>query len=343
MEKKVHRYVQHKDLLKKAVRHPLLTSLLLVLAYFSISLTGLFITGYFFLADGNEVQFLNVQYFIAGSFFLIFNAVIIFLLAFYALNNLHSAYLRVENEMEIRNTALLSVDHEIRELTSKISHDLKAPIRSVQGFSQAMTDDYSENLEPAALDYLNRIRRSAERMDNLINELVVYARLGSSKLHFEAIDCVNFTNKFVLTEVNRELQREVNFRTKGAIPIVYGDKSLVLHVLKEVFINAGTYVAEGVKPEVTMSGQMKPEHTVIQISDNGIGIDPAYHQSVFNIFTRLHGIEQYPGLGIGLAIAKRCINIMGGDITIESDGESGTTVVLTFAKPGTIKPGNSNN
>jgi signal transduction histidine kinase len=245
--------------------------------------------------------------------------------------------MRVEREKKIREDAVNSVDREISELTRKISHDLKAPIRSMQGFSQAVTDDYADKLDPAALDYLQRIRRASERMDNLINELVIYARLSSKTPVYEAIDCVNFISKHVIPQIVTELPRDVTIKSSGAIPVVYADKSLLTYVMKEVVINSATYVTPETKPIMTISGQINQKNTIIRIKDNGIGVDPGQKDSVFNIFTRLHGVEQYPGLGIGLAIAKRGMNIMKGDITLQSDGISGTTIIFTFPKPGSIE------
>jgi len=309
MEQKVHRYVQRKEILKRVVKNPFTASIILSSAYFIFSFVGLFITEYYFSADGGTTQSIDSHHFLAGLLFLMFSTLFIFGLTLYALSNLSGAYLRVELEKEKKNVALNLVDREIGELTRKISHDLKAPIRTMQGFSQAVTDDYADKLDPAALDYLTRIRKAAERMDNLINELVVYSRLSAKSPEFEAVDCVRFINKQVIPHIQSELPRNIIVKSSGAIPVVYADQQLLLHVLTEVIVNAATYIRAEVSPEIIVSGQQNEESTTIRIKDNGIGVDTTQKEIVFNIFTRLHGVEQYPGLGIGLAIAKRSITL----------------------------------
>jgi signal transduction histidine kinase len=333
MEKIIHRYILRKEFLKRAVRNPLDASISISSSYFVFSFIGLYVSEFLIQQHlGGEVAILS-DHISADLIFLLFSTSFIFGLSYYALINLNSAYLRVEDEKRIRMEAIKSVDREIGELTRKISHDLKAPIRTMQGFSQAVSDDYADQLDPAALDYLKRIRIAAERMDNLINELVVYARLSSKSPVFESVDCVNYMIKQLIPQIRPELPNEITIETSGAIPMVYADKFLLSHIFKEILINAATYIKPETHPKITITGQINQENTIIRIQDNGIGVDSAQQENIFNIFTRIHGIEQYPGLGLGLAIAKRCMHIMDGDIVLESDGISGSTIILTFAKP----------
>lgn len=257
MEKKIHLYVQRKEFLKRAVRNPLTTTVLISSTYFVISYVGL-LTSYFLFQQvfGGDVD-INSHHIMADLIFLLFSTSFISGLSLFALTNLNSAYSRVEDEKRNRMDAVLSVD----------------------------------------------------------------------------VDCVNYMNKQLIPRIKSELPNEITIETSGAIPVVYADKFLLSHVLNEVLINAATYVSPEIHPKVVITGQINQENTVIRISDNGIGVDPGHQDDIFNIFTRLHGIEHYPGLGLVLAIAKRGMQIMEGDIVLQSDGVSGSTIILTFAKP----------
>lgn len=317
------------------IKSPQKAALIIAGAYFCFALLWIIVSGVLLmsaipeeLSDWHRIETIKDASFIFAT------SLILFFVARYFLK-----YLRLEGILRERrsiqhNLQLQAAEDEILNFTRKMSHDLKAPIRSVHGFSQAVADDYGHTLDPTAIDYLNRIRRSAERMDNLVSELVDYSRLRLFKPKMQAIDFVELSQKILRDHYKSPPFNAIRLKFNGFIPPVYADTDLLYKALYEVYANAGTFVETNVVPEIEVSCKEERSRSIFTITDNGIGIPIEYHASVFNIFTRLHGVEVYPGLGIGLAVALRCMNKMGGQIYIDSESKAGTSVILAFPKPG---------
>lgn len=330
MDKSLFHLVKQYKSAEILIRNPLASSFVLAFLYMIVGCFWIMMTDYLFFSE------LNLAHSDALLFkelsFVLFNGALVLSFSLITLFPLKKIFVNVEQRLEEQENAMKSVEREFEELTRKVSHDLRAPLRSMQGFSQAISEDYDKLLDPNAQDYLNRIRRSADRMNNLIDELVAYVKVASVSVTQEPIDVQTMIKDHVLAEVNALLPVPLSVEGSGPIPVVYADRLLLKRVLFEVLINSGLYQKADSCPKVTISGHQYLDRTTICIKDNGIGVNPTHHEQIFGIFTRLHGVETYPGLGIGLALARRCMIRMKGIIEIESDGINGSEVILTFRR-----------
>lgn len=330
MENSLFHSIKRREWLKRAIDTPLQSSILITLIYALVSL--IYITfSMFLLGSGSFDRLLSAI--LAHLPYLLFNILLVFAFSCMMLAALNRLFHRVLLDVEQRNEALETIEQEFSDLTRKMSHDLRAPIRSVKGFSKVISEDYQQQLDADVLEYLNRISKSADKMNSLIDKLSLYVKLASHKVRHESIDIIELINSEVIDEVNTSLDHPLEIRTSGPIPVVLADKLLIKFALAEVLSNAGIYVSPDTLPIVEITGHQYEDKSTICIRDNGIGVDPAYIPKIFSIFNRLHGVETYPGLGIGLAIAKRCMLRMEGNIELISDGTSGCEVILSFPRP----------
>jgi len=224
-----------------------------------------------------------------------------------------------------RTAALQGKNRELESFAYSVSHDLRAPLRSIEGFSRALLDDYGDRFDAEGRDFLGRIVNGAVRMDRLINDLLTYSRLGRGGVAYEVVDM----NELAAAAVE-ELAESI--KAQGAyvgvarpLPVVEGDRSLLLVVLRNLLGNAIKYRRREVPPEVKITWSEEPDKVVFAVADNGIGLDMKYQNKVFDIFQRLHPEDEYPGTGIGLASAKKVVEAHGGRIWYESEPGKGAT------------------
>jgi signal transduction histidine kinase len=333
MDKSLFHLVKQYKSAEILIRNPIASAFVLSFVYMIVGCLWIIATDYFYFSSHVQISSDILLY--KELSFVLFNGMLVLGFSLLTLIPLKNVFLNVEQQLADQDSAMKSVEREFEELTRKMSHDLRAPLRSMQGFSQAISEDYDKLLDPNAQDYLNRIRRSAERMNSLIDELVAYVKVASVSVTPEPIDVQSLITDYVLAEVNSTLPVPLLIEGSGPVPVVFADRLLLKRVLFEVLSNAGLYQRSDVAPKVVITGHQYPDRTTICLKDNGIGVDPTHHEHIFGIFTRLHGIETYPGLGIGLALARRCMLRMRGDIELKSDGNSGCEVILTFRRPKT--------
>jgi PAS domain S-box-containing protein len=229
---------------------------------------------------------------------------------------LHSAEL--EQRVAERTASLTEANQEMAAFAYTISHDLRAPLRGIQGFAQALLEDYGARLDDTGRGYARRIAAAGARLDTLIQDLLAYSRLGRSEIARQPVN-LELQVSAVLADMDGELrERGARLRVEGPIPPVLGHEVTLGQVLANLVANALTFVGPGVKPEVRIRAEPRGTRVRLWVEDNGIGITPAHHERIFGVFERLHGIERYPGTGIGLAIVRRGVERMGGTVGVES-------------------------
>lgn len=330
MDKSLFQFVKKYKLAQILIQNPVAASFVLAFLYMVVGCLWLITTDYLFF---ESVICINPEIILCKELsFVLFNGFLVLCFSLLILRPLQRAFDSAENQIIAQSQAMKSVEREFEELTRKMSHDMRAPLRSMQGFSQAISEDYEKLLDPAALDYLQRIRRSADRMNSLIDELVAYVKISSVEVLNEPIDVQLLIRDHVLPEVNATISTPLEVAGSGPIPVVYADRLLLKRVLFEVLSNAGLYQKPDATPRVVITGHQYPDRTILCFKDNGIGVPEVHFEQIFGIFTRLHGVETYPGLGIGLALARRCMTRMKGSIELRSDGKNGSEVVLTFRR-----------
>lgn len=330
MEKTLFHSIKKREWLKRAINAPVKSSAYITLTYAFVSLIYI---GISMMLLNSWVPDRLLPSIFAHLPYLLFNILIVAIFSWIMMSALNRLFYKVLQDVEQRNQAIETIELEFSDLTRKMSHDLRAPIRSVKGFSKVITEDYQQQLDTDVLEYLNRISKSADKMNSLVDKLSLYVKLASHKVRHETIDILEFIHREVLPEVNSTLPKPIEIKTSGPIPVIPADKVLLKYALTEVLLNAGIYVDGHTTPCVNITGHQYEDKSTICLLDNGIGVDPEYISNIFGIFNRLHGVETYPGLGIGLAIAKRCLLRMNGNIELTSDGKNGCEVILSFPRP----------
>lgn len=234
----------------------------------------------------------------------------------------------LENKIQDRTQELESINAELKAFTSTVSHDLRAPLRAMQGFAQALLEDYDTVLDDLGHDYAERIVQAAIQMNGLIADLLEYSHLARSNIQLETIHLDS-----LVESLWQDLQAEFSGRfgslkVISALPAVRGNQRILRQAIYNLLENSLKFVPAERSPKLVIgidpgdamatSAVGDPPMVRLWIQDNGIGIAPQHHDRVFKVFERLHGIESYPGTGIGLAIVRRGLERMGGRVGLNS-------------------------
>ena len=221
-----------------------------------------------------------------------------------------------------RTVKLTETIQSLEGFCYSIAHDLRAPIRAMQGFASALADDLPQN--ETATGYSARIVRAAERMDQLVRDLLAYGRLTHEQVEVEQISLESFVDQ-VLAELADEIKdKRAQVYVLRPLPRVMGQPAVLKQVIVNLLHNAMTFVRPETPPRIYIRAEEAETTVRICVDDNGIGIAPEYHEQIFKVFERLHGTEEYPGTGIGLAIVKKGIERMGGHVGVESQMDHGS-------------------
>ena len=235
----------------------------------------------------------------------------------------------LEKRVEERTEQLRSANRELEAFSYSVSHDLRAPLRALDGFSLALLEDYGDQLPQEGKRYLDTIRRSAQRMGKLIDDLLAFSRLGRLPLDRRWID-VNKLVKEVLADMELTLQgREVEIRV-GSLSPCQGDSALLKQVWVNLISNAVKYTSKKEQAQIEIDCFESEGQLVYRIQDNGTGFDMRYVDKLFGVFQRLHRQDEFEGTGVGLATAQRLIHRHGGRIWAEAQLGEGATFSFTL-------------
>jgi PAS domain S-box-containing protein len=242
----------------------------------------------------------------------------------------------LEQRVAERTAELQKSNFELEAFSYSVSHDLRAPLRAMQGFALALLEDYAERLDHIGRNYAQRIVAAAQRMDALIHDLLDYSRLSRSEMQLQPVNL-----EWIIDEVLKQLELEIRGKdaeitVRKPMPQVTGHHATLVQVVGNLLSNAVKFVASGVQPQVRVWAEEHSRWVRLWVKDNGIGIAPEHHERIFRVFERLHGVETYPGTGIGLAIVRKGIERMGGRVGVESTPGQGSRfwVELPKAKEG---------
>ncbi|MBZ5589182.1 MAG: PAS domain S-box protein [Acidobacteriia bacterium] len=241
---------------------------------------------------------------------------------------LQEAYETLEHRVAERTAELARSNKSLEEFAYVTSHDLQEPLRMMASYSELLERRYREKLDADATDFLDYIVDGAKRMQRLINDLLAYSRVGRTDMEFEPVDC-----EAVLAQVTRgmapALEESGARLTHDRLPVVMGREGRLAQLFQNLIGNAIKF--RGVEaPRVHVGAARLDGEWVFSVKDNGIGIEPQYHDRIFVIFQRLHGREKYAGTGIGLAICKKIVETHGGRIWVESENGKGSTFYFTI-------------
>jgi PAS domain S-box-containing protein len=241
----------------------------------------------------------------------------------------HAATL--EATVEERTSELREKIGELEAFSYTVSHDMRAPLRGMQGYATALLEDYKDNLPEDAQQYLNRIYKSATRLDLLIQEVLTYSKVAKEVLTLHPVDLEALTLDVVQTYPALQTPSAI-ITIKGSLPKVLGHEAFLTQVISNLLNNAVKFVVPNVTPEVNIHADQANGFVRIWFEDNGIGIDPAHYNRIFEIFGRVYADKKFEGTGIGLAIVKKAVERMGGEIGVESQLGRGSRFWFTLKK-----------
>ena len=229
------------------------------------------------------------------------------------------------NDTERRHAAQLEVaNKELEAFSYSVSHDLRAPLRSIDGFSLALMEDYAEHLDPTASDFLRRIRAATQRMSLLIDDLLSLARVTRGEMRHEAVDLGAMAKDIVADLQREDPLRVVEFVVREGLT-GRGDQRLLHVVLENLLGNAWKFTSKTLCARIELEAEEQDGKTVYSVGDNGAGFDMTYADKLFGTFQRLHTSSDFPGNGVGLAIVQRIVQRHGGRIwAVGAEGHGAT-------------------
>ena len=237
---------------------------------------------------------------------------------------------QAEKEMRKLNAHLEAANKELEAFSYSVSHDLRAPLRHIHGFVEMLKEQAKAQLDEKSQRYMNTIMNSAKRMGNLIDDLLVFSRMGKTEMRMEKVNLDHLVRE-TIKDLRTEIQgREIAWKL-DSLPEVYGDAAMLKQVWVNLIDNAVKYTRTRARAEIEVGGRPEGEEYVFFVRDNGVGFDPQYAGKLFGVFQRLHNSDEFEGTGIGLANVRRIVLRHGGRTWAEGRVDGGA--VFYFSLP----------
>ena len=237
---------------------------------------------------------------------------------------------RIEEELKKAVAELERSNTELEQFAYVASHDLQEPLRMVASYTQLLQKRYRDKLDADADDFITYAVDGAKRMQNLINSLLSYSRVGTRGKPFEPTESESVFEQ-ALANLKLTIDESGADVTHDPLPRVKADETQLIQLFQNLLSNAVKFHGEE-QPRIHVSAKQNSNEYIFSVSDNGIGIDPKHFDRIFVIFQRLHGREEYSGIGIGLPVCKRIVERHGGRIWLESQPGEGCTFYFTMLK-----------
>jgi PAS domain S-box-containing protein len=236
---------------------------------------------------------------------------------------------KLNEDLKQRAAQLEAANKELEAFSYSVSHDLRAPLRSIDGFSHVVLEDYGEQLPADARGYLERVRAAAQRMAVLIDDLLNLSRVTRTALQPRFINLSKMAEEIAQGLQESHPERQVNFSFVPDL-MVEADPHLIHIVLENLLSNAWKFTSKQEDPAVEFGQKNHAKERTFYVRDNSVGFDMTYADKLFGVFQRLHSISEFPGTGVGLATVQRIISIHGGRIWAESAEGKGATFYFTL-------------
>lgn len=243
-----------------------------------------------------------------------------------------SATLATHNvALESTNQQLKHAYAELEQFAYIISHDLKAPLRTIGSYASLINRRYKDNLDEDGRNFLRYITEDAKHMSTLLENILDYSKVDKSEEVFEKVD-LNLSMERAMRQLDGTIRKINATIVYPSLPTVKGNKTQLLQVFQNLIDNALKFIPADHQPHIQIAVVEEPNHFRFSVQDNGIGIPPEMQSKIFAPFKRLHNRNEYQGTGIGLAICQKIVERHGGKIWVESDGATGTTFYFTIGK-----------
>jgi light-regulated signal transduction histidine kinase (bacteriophytochrome) len=232
-------------------------------------------------------------------------------------------------ELQQSNVQLEAANRELEAFSYSVSHDLRAPLRAIDGFSQALLEDCSERLDDQEKGYLNRVRDATQRMGQLIDDLLSLARVTRVEINSGTVDLSALAASVMQELREHEPGRDIDFVMQPGLT-ANGDARLFRQALENLLGNAFKFTSKRDKAVIEFGSRQEGNRVVYFVRDNGVGFDMRYADKLFQPFQRLHSSTEFKGTGIGLATVNRIIKRFGGHIWVEAEIDKGATFYFTI-------------
>ena len=230
---------------------------------------------------------------------------------------------KLEKQVQERTAKMQEALAELDPLSYSIVHDMRAPLRAMQGFSELVVENYAERLDEQGKDFLRRIAEASKRQDELISGVLAYHRLVRGDFAIVPVNLDSILTGILRTYANLQAP-QVEILAQKPLGWVLAHDTLLTQTISALLNNAIKFVADGVTPKVKIWSVKSAGEVTMWVKDNGIGIAPEYHERIFNVFETLHDSRSYPGTGAGLPLARRALQRMNGAIGVQSEFGKGS-------------------
>lgn len=243
-------------------------------------------------------------------------------------DELHALNATLEARVAERTAALATLNQSLESFVYSVSHDLKAPLRGVEGYSRFLLDDYAEQLGDEGRLFIRNIRNGVARMGELIDDLLAYSRMERRPLSPESLDLAAVVARVIEERAAEISERGLHLNVELPSLPVRADSEGLQMVLRNLLENALKFTRHTPRPAVNIRGRVTDGRVELSMEDNGVGFDMRYHDRIFEIFQRLQRVEDYPGTGVGLALVRKAMDRMGGRVWAQSSPGQGATFFL---------------
>ncbi|MCC6795876.1 MAG: GAF domain-containing protein [Candidatus Hydrogenedentes bacterium] len=241
-------------------------------------------------------------------------------------------YEELEDRVRARTAQLEVMNKELESFSYSVSHDLRAPLRSIDGFSELLLSDYGKKLDEAGKDYLHRVRGAASRMSGLIDDLLKLSHVSKREMNATRIDLSHMVRDILKALAYAHPDRRVDCAVQDGI-IAYGDRNLIRIAFENLLNNAWKYTCKRETAAIEFGGSREGARARCFVRDNGAGFDSQRAERLFSPFQRLHTESEFPGTGIGLATVQRIMHRHGGTVRAEACIDGGATFYVTLPVP----------
>lgn len=249
----------------------------------------------------------------------------------YSEEQLLSLNSELEQRVQERTRKLEEANKELEAFSYSVSHDLRAPLRAIDGFSRILVEDYAETIDENGKRVLDIIRSNTQNMGRLIDDLLAFSRLGRKQIEAAPVDMSDLAND-VFQQLKSELPNQKIQLNLTSLPGATGDPALIRQVFINLLSNAAKYARPRAETVIEVSGRCENGDCIYSVKDNGVGFDMKYAQKLFGVFQRLHSVEEFEGTGVGLAIVQRIVHRHGGRVWAEGKVDEGATFYFSLPK-----------